>query len=243
VENGGNNVYEQMSLLRDLQEIDQEISALEKTRSGYNKEQLDLAEDINKVQEMLDQLNAEISELNGQESQLLLEIEKERDNVAKVESRLPDIQTQKEYVAVLKEIDVAKKANKDLDEQLESKRQEISTLGEDLKEKEEVRSQLQEKLEARGSELTKLLAESEGALQKKIASREKLAVDLPKPLLRKYQQLFKRRNGLALALARNGACLGCNMQLPPQHYNRLLKGSEMLTCPHCNRILYIEKEH
>jgi predicted nucleic acid-binding Zn-ribbon protein len=231
-----------MNLLRDLQEIDQEISALEKIRSGYSEEQTALAEDINRVQLMFDQLNEEIGDLSGEESQLLLELDKEHDNVAKVEARLPDIQTQKEYVAVLKEIDVAKKSNKDLDGQLEEKRRQISALEEDLKEKDDELTKLQGKADARGSELTQLLAASEGELQGKTVNRDKLAADLPKPLLRKYQRLFDRRNGLALAQARDGACLGCNMQLPPQQYNRLLKVSELLTCPHCNRILYIEKD-
>jgi predicted nucleic acid-binding Zn-ribbon protein len=231
-----------MNLLRDLQEIDQEISALEKTRSGYTEEQAVLTEDVTGVQKMLDQLKEEIGDLSTQESQLLQELDKERDNVARVEARLPDIQTQKEYVAVLKEIDVAKKANKDLDDQLESKRKEISILEEDLLEKEGELAQLQEKAEARGAELTKLVDSTAGGLKGKIASRDKLAAELPKPLLRKYQRLFQRRNGLALALAHNGACMGCNMQLPPQQYNQLLKVSELLTCPHCNRILYIEKE-
>lgn len=241
MKNGGNDVQDQMNLLRDLQEIDQEISTLEKTRSGYSEEQTALAEDSSRVQQMLDQLNEEIGDLSAEESQLLLDLDKERDNVAKVESRLPDIQTQKEYVAVLKEIDVAKKSNKDLDEKLEEKRQQISSLEEDLLEKDVELAQLKENADARGAELTKLLATSENDLTKKTKNRDKLSANLPKPLLRKYQQLFKRRNGLALALARNGACLGCNMALPPQQYNRLLRGSEMLSCPHCNRILYIEK--
>ncbi len=235
-------MHDQMTLLLDLQEIDQEISALEKAREGYKDEQATLESDIARVQQMLDQLNEEISELSSQESELLQELQKERDNVTRVESRLPDIQTQKEYVAVLKEIDLAKKANKDLDDKLQEKRQEISALEADLKEKETELEQLNEKVQARGAELTQLLGDSEAELETKTANRQTVAADLPKSLLSKYQALFKRRGGLALALAQNGACLGCNMQLPPQHYNRLLSASEMLTCPHCNRILYIEKD-
>ena len=86
------------------------------------------------------------------------------------------------------------------------------------------------------------MTETETTLDKRKETRHAVAGDLPASLLRKYQTLFKRRGGLALALARNGACLGCNMQLPPQQYNSLLRVTEMQTCPHCNRLLYVEQQ-
>ncbi len=231
-----------MTLLRDLQEIDQEISAIEATRQGFKDEMDGFATESTRIQEMLTQLNAEISTLKEDESQIMQELQKQRDQVAKVEARLPEIQTQKEYVAVLKEIDLAKKANKELEESLEGKQQEISVLDEDRKEKETQLASIAEKSEARGAELEGLLSESEEKLEKRIQGRESVAADLPKPLLRQYQNLFKRRDGLALAPARNGACLGCNMQLPPQQFNKLLHAKEIETCPHCNRILFIDAE-
>lgn len=235
-------VQSKMTLLRDLQEIDQEISAIEATRQGYQDEMDGFEAESARIQEMLNQLNAEISTLKEGESQVMQELQKQRDQVAKVEGRLPEIQTQKEYVAVLKEIDLAKKANKELEESLEAKQQEISVLDEDRKEKETQLAAIAEKSEARGAELEGLLSESEVTLKKRIEGRDSVAADLPKGLLRKYQTLFKRRDGLALAPARNGACLGCNMQLPPQQYNKLLQVSDIETCPHCNRILFIDPE-
>lgn len=231
-----------MNLLRDLQEVDQEISAIEATRQSYRDELGAFEADATRVQEMLDQLNDEVALLQQSEAELQQGLLKERDNVTRVEARLPEIQTQKEYVAVLKEIDVAKKANKDVEEQMQSKQQEVTTLEEDLKEKETELAAIHEKSEARGAELKQLLAESEEVLLKRTQTRESVAEELPVSLLRKYHTLFKRRGGLALALASHGACLGCNMQLPPQQYNRLLQVAEIQTCPHCNRILYVETE-
>lgn len=232
----------QLNLLRDLQEIDQEISSIEATRQGYRDELAAFEEDATRIQEMLDQLADEIAVLQQAEAQLQQDLLKERDNINRVEARLPEIQTQKEYVAVLKEIDVAKKSNKDLEEQLQAKQQEISVLDADRKEKEAELASIKENSEVRGAELTDLLKDSEGVLQQRSEGRESVAAELPGALLRKYQMLFNRRAGLALALARNGACLGCNMQLPPQQFNKLLKITELQTCPHCNRILYVEQD-
>lgn len=235
-------MQEKMNLLRDLQEIDQEISTIEITRSGYQQELNTFTAQAAEVQTMLDQLNAEIEQLRQDEAQIEQELHKQRDNVARVEARLPGIQTQKEYVAVLKEIDVAKKGNKELESRLQEKRKEIDILVEDQQEKQANLDAITDNAKARGSELGKLLKESGSQLEQRTRNREKVAADVPRSLLRKYQGLFNRRNGMALAVARNGACLGCNMQLPPQLFNQLLQGADLQACPHCNRILYVEVE-
>ncbi|MCK4503613.1 MAG: hypothetical protein KAU22_11310 [Desulfuromonadales bacterium] len=231
-----------MNLLKDLQEIDQEISSIEATRQGYQDELANFEADASKVLEMIDQLNDEVAVLRQSEAELQQDLLKEKDNVVRVEARLPEIQTQKEYVAVLKEIDVAKKSNKETDEQMVAKMQEVVVLEGDLEEKNSELEAIKEKAEARGAELEELLSESEAVLLKRTETRESVAAELPVSLLRKYHTLFKRRGGLALALAKSGACMGCNMQLPPQQYNRLLQVAEIQTCPHCNRILYVETE-
>lgn len=235
-------MHEQMNLLKELQEIDQEISAIENSQQGYRDELESFSADAGRVQGMLDELDTELAMLRKEEAQLQQDLLREQDNIKRVEGRLPEIQTQKEYVAVLKEIDVAKKANKDLEEQLQAKLQEIGTLEEDQQEKAAELATIKENAEAREAEIAKLLQETDETLGKRKETRESVAADLPAGLLRKYQMLFKRRGGLALAEARNGACLGCNMQLPPQQFNSLLRVTEMQTCPHCNRLLYIEQD-
>ncbi|NOQ51394.1 MAG: hypothetical protein GQ578_04155 [Desulfuromonadaceae bacterium] len=235
-------MHEKMNLLKELQELDQEISSIEAAQQGYRDELETFKTEAARVQEMLDELNGELVLLQQDEAQLQQNLLKERDNIVRVEGRLPEIQTQKEYVAVLKEIDMAKKANKELEEQLQAKQQEISVLEQDQLEKEEELENIGGKAGERGAELSELMDETDNALQKRRAARESVAAELPSALLRKYQTLFKRRGGLALVLARNGTCLGCNMRLPPQQFNSLLRVTEIQSCPHCNRLLYVEKQ-
>ena len=66
--------------------------------------------------------------------------------------------------------------------------------------------------------------------------------ELSSSLVRRYTQLRDQRRGQAVAEARDGSCMGCNMQLPPQLYNTLFKGDEMYFCPHCQRILILKQE-
>ena len=50
--------------------------------------------------------------------------------------------------------------------------------------------------------------------------------------------MAKKRNGIAVAEARDGVCTICHVRLRPQVFNTVLKNEQILQCDHCNRILY-----
>jgi predicted nucleic acid-binding Zn-ribbon protein len=72
--------------------------------------------------------------------------------------------------------------------------------------------------------------------------REKIIKEIPASLLKRYDALRERRQGVAVVEAKAGSCLGCYMGLPPQMYNNLLKVSELVTCPHCQRVLFVRQD-
>ncbi len=234
-------MHEKMNLLRELQEIDQELAQMTAVRTRHENELQNLSADKERIQTMVDELTAQLDVLQKEEAQLQQELLGEQDQIEKVEGRLPEIQTQKEYVAVLKEIDLAKKASIETQAKTAEKEKEIAELQADLDEKQTELKAISEKSEARQTEVAALLKENDEKVKARQATRDSLAKDLPKQLLRKYQQIFARRGGLAVTQAVDGACLGCNMQLPPQQYNQLHRGTELQSCPHCNRLLYMEQ--
>ncbi len=234
-------MHEKMNLLRELQEVDQELAELATVRASYEGELQELSGGLQRVQGMVDELNSQLDELKKDEAQLQQELLAEKDQITKVEARLPEIQTQKEYVAVLKEIDMAKKASLDTQGKIAEKGRELAELQADLDEKQVELTALTEKNDARQAEVAALFKASDEKSIARKATRDSLAKDLPNSLLSKYQRIFARRGGLAVARVVDGACLGCNMQLPPQQYNRLHRGTELQSCPHCNRLLYMEQ--
>lgn len=234
-------MHEKMNLLRELQEVDQELAELATVRAKHESELQDLSAEQDRVQGMVDELTSQLDELQKEEAQLQQEMLAEKDQIAKVEGRLPEIQTQKEYVAVLKEIDMAKKASLDTQVKISEKETVLAELMADLEEKQTELDAISGKSAARQAEVAKILTESDETYATRQATRDSLAKDLPNSLLSKYQRIFSRRGGLAVARVVDGACLGCNMQLPPQQYNRLHRGTELQSCPHCNRLLYMDR--
>jgi predicted nucleic acid-binding Zn-ribbon protein len=142
-------------------------------------------------------------------------------------------------VAVLKEIDTAKKMNKDIEDQIRAKDGEIEVLKKEQEEKEGELASLREKVDSRDGEIAAVLAEYAQTEAEKGSQRDALLKDLPVQLRKRYQLLFDRRGGMAVVEARNGACLGCNMHLPPQLFNSLFQTQEIQSCPHCNRLLFV----
>jgi predicted nucleic acid-binding Zn-ribbon protein len=235
-------VLEQLQLLRDLQELDQQKLDIDQQRQQELKEQEQLQTEVDRLQEMVDALASEIEELEGAKSELNQSLTQEHDNIQRSESRLPQIKTQKEYVAVLKEVDTAKKLAKELEAQIETKNEELTTLEADKAEKDEALNEVKTKADSRRAEIDAKLAEFDSQLAEMGKQRESLSKHLPTALRKRYDLLLSRRGGLAVVEARAGACLGCNMHLPPQLFNSLFVAKEVQTCPHCNRLLYVTEQ-
>jgi len=232
-------VQKQLQLLRDLQELDTEKKVVEdKRQAGINEQQI-LKTELDRLQQMVDSLAGEISVLEGEKAELVSAMALEQENVERSEGRLPQIKTQKEYVAVLKEVDTAKKLSKDLQANIDAKDEILQSLTSDKEEKDAELATNSEQADARCAEVDASMV----AVNKKLAEMEKqrsgLLEELPKSKRKRYELLMSRRAGLAIVEARNGACLGCHMHLPPQMFNSLFVLDEIQPCPHCSRLLFV----
>ena len=128
-------MQKQLQLLRDLQELDTEKKVVaDKRQAGLNEQQI-LKTELDRLQQMVDSLAGEISVLEGEKAELVSAMALEQENVERSEGRLPQIKTQKEYVAVLKEVDTAKKLAKDLQANIDAKDEILLSLTSDKDEK------------------------------------------------------------------------------------------------------------
>jgi predicted nucleic acid-binding Zn-ribbon protein len=232
-------VQKQLQLLRDLQELDTEKRVVENERKAGADEQQALKDTLGHLQEMIDGLSGEIEILEDEREELLAAMALEQENIERSEARLPQIKTQKEYVAVLKEVDTAKKLAKDLQTRLEGKDEVLESLLADKAEKDQELAERRAEAETRCAEIDAAMTEVNGKLAEMDKQRGALLKGLPTALRKRYDLLMARRDGLAIVEARRGACLGCHMHLPPQMFNSLFVVNEIQSCPHCNRLLYV----
>jgi len=235
-------VKEEVQQLIDVQELDQKIleARRKKVELLTRKEKL-LAQTekfesaIATMQEQIDAVQQDVSGLNQ-------DLAKEQDNVTRAEDRLPEVKTQKEYLAILKEVDAAKKNTKDTEEALKLKQQVLDELEADQNDKQTELNEFKNTNKGELRDIATLVTELEGVEAAETPKRDKLIRQVSEALRNHYELVLSRLNSIALVEAQNYTCCGCHMRLPPQFFNNMLKSKNISTCPQCNRLLYIAED-
>ena len=167
------------------------------------------------------------------------EISDQRTRAERAERNLMSSKKQEEYTAAIREADAARKQISTLEtsvlEQMEAFEQAEAALNERADEIASLNSDRETRLQTFDAET----AEQANKLAKERAERERLVNELPKALSLLYTRISARiRDGVAVAEARNGACMACFMALRPQAMAEVRRGEEVVTCDNCNRILF-----
>ena len=230
-----------LEALDTLQEIDLKIDGQQVEKQG--------------LMEKVDQLEARIEESRSaialkaedrarlEETKATLEgnLVIETENIARSEVRLKEIKTQKEYQAVSKEIASAKKLKAEIEEQIIQSIAQVESITGEIAEKESQLGELTENIAGQKAELQALIDKIEGEIAADSAAKDAAVQELPASVVRRYTMLREQRRGVAVVEARDGICLGCNMNLPPQVYNSLFRCDDLVTCPHCQRMLILRQ--
>ncbi len=231
----------ELSTLIRLQGIDLEIRKL-------GLEKVELPERLNALKELMDEKNAVIAELKDKLADLRTrktevedELELEAERLKKSQQKMSAVKNPREYQALSKEIEEIKKSNKVREDEILQLEEEIGELKKQVKEK----SREIEKLKKEAAAEEKSIVRAEKKIDKKIAAltrdRDEAAKEVRPDLMARYRFLAEKRAGIVVAAVEEGICCECNMNIPPQMYNELLRDEKLLFCPSCQRIIYALK--
>lgn len=148
------------------------------------------------------------------------------------------VKTNQEYHAIQHEIAFAESQIKTLEDQILERMLEADDLAGAVKRKEAELAAQQKAVEQERAADAKELAGLREMLTRIAAERASLAGQVPPPVMAIFELVSRRRNGVALAEAKQGMCTLCHVRLRPQVFNTLLKNEQILQCDSCNRILY-----
>ncbi len=223
--------------LQKLQTVDLIIRELTEGLRRYPDEINNLKKDLLEKEESISLKETNLSELKTQRDNLESSLSSNQESIKKSEERLFSIKTHREYEALQKEITDTRKENLEIEDRTISVMAEIEETETALGEEKENYATLKEQYAQQIAEKEKKIEELE--ISRKPAEKEKseiLSTVDPK-ILPLYERIFKK-NGMALALAENEKCTSCNINIPPQLYNEILKQAELVQCPNCKKILY-----
>jgi predicted nucleic acid-binding Zn-ribbon protein len=230
---------EQIQLLKELQGLQTELTVLNKR---LKKNQDAKAQ----IQEVLTNNQADLSE--GTEALEVLkksyrEMESDtriaNDNVRKLNAKLNMVKTNKEYHALLKEIEEIKRDVSSMEDRMLVQLDELSAKEEVLKAQTELLTQTEKKSTKDCIEIDQDDSECQKRLEALNQARQELLDKLPAGLRTTYGRVVRNQsNGLAVAPVVNSVCGGCNVNIPPQMYNELQRCDTVQLCPSCQRIIF-----
>jgi len=229
---------EEIQRLKDLQEVDLEIGKIEKEMAAGNEMLSSRKDSIEKHKTDIAEYEAKLEEGETRRRELEAEVEDAQLMIKDRQNKLMKVQTNREYQSILKEIDDAKNDNRQRDDELVR----LLEQAEYLQKKKDNQVALCEEEETQYNEDSAKLEKEAAALKTKMAKLLKTRATKEKKvkaaLLRKYEQIREKRDGVAMVGVNRGVCHGCFMNVPPQLYNELLREDKLHACPTCNRLLY-----
>ena len=235
---------DKLKILVQLQACDSRISEINDKKNNAPLRIQKLRNEITLYEDQLREDAERLATLMKDRRQIDQKIQDFDGKIEKSGTKLTNIKSNKEYTAALKEIEELKGSKAQAEDELLQFMEEIERLEQKRQADKEEQSRLQKDYETDKrrieDELRVLDQELEGLKKRSEVLRE--AAD--KDILKRYVFLRERRGGQAISAVIAGVCQTCHMGIPPQEFNELLKGSTLMTCPHCNRMIYWgEDEH
>jgi uncharacterized protein len=225
-----------------LQAIDRELRDLEQTLASVAGRVDQLRQEAEKQQAELDRLTIEEQQSSSVRCQLEKELAEGEARIRNKRMRLNQVRNEKELQALAHEVDVQKEANQRFEAELLALMETSESRNASIAELTPSVQQLFAELNAAAKEIAAQVEDLKISMAKQRLERDLMAGNLDRGLLQRYDMIFSRRNGLAVAEARGGTCQGCRMRLPPQLYNQIQRHDSIHFCPNCQRILYHEGE-
>jgi len=233
---------EDLQLLIELQKSDSDVMRIRMKKKEVPERIARLDESYQTLQQKMDDFRAHLENLKKQHREKEDRLKKGQDGLKKAKERLESVKNNKEYQAILKEIENLDRKNGDIESEIIVLFDEIDKENGELKHHEQEFAEQTNLYETERhvlEEEMKSLDESIAACQEK---NGQIRSSVKGDLLRKYEAIRNLHKGVAVVSVWKEVCNGCHMNIPPQMYNELQTATMLMSCPHCNRIIYWENQ-
>lgn len=234
---------EQLKVLVNLQEVDLKIDSLKKKKFSLPSHLKTINDTLQKSQAAISLKNTALAEIEKSLRQTQAALELNQDRLKRAHGKLEGVHNSQEFQAANKEIDQLKKLNSTLEEQLKKSKTEVGAIQTEIENMNLEISVTQEEQISKAA----LISSESSQINTQISSLEQerlqFVPNMNKRILALYDRVRVARNGLGLVPALNGRCSGCNLSLPPQLFNEIMKYNNAQSCPNCNRILFVPEQN
>jgi predicted nucleic acid-binding Zn-ribbon protein len=228
---------EQLRLLRELQAIDSRRQEMRKSIEALPERLRPAKQDLAKLEAMLQQEREQVADTEKWRAEQEELVRRDEEAVRQAKAKLQQSRNTKDFAAANREVENKRRMISEREEELLKVIGAMDTTRAQLAQREKDVEALREHVLTEEAAVAARTAEVTAELQEQEAGREAIASQVPRDLLRRYEQV-QRRRGVALVPVVDGSCKGCFMSLPPQLNNIIARGTSLETCPSCQRLLY-----
>ena len=222
--------------LLKVQDVDQELRALEEAKSKYPTEISQRKATVAQAKSRLTELSEGLEVLDRQQRHHTREIVTAKELLKKLEERFAEVTTNKEYDALQLEIESCKNRISDSESQILS----ILETAEEMREQSEIETQEVEEVrkaeQNRIDELQGKLDSLQSEVDSVISRREAAMKGIDLELVAVYERGGNTR-GIRISAVRKGSCGVCYRQLPAQQKSNTRRNDQILHCESCGSIL------
>ena len=223
-----------------LQDVDIEINAVTTLLDAIPARLESLEIDAKAASEIVTRAKEKLAANQKKRRDLEGEVKAVKEQASKFKRQLNDVKTNKEYTALLKEIEEAQHKTEKIEEEILNEMIGADDIEKEIKaanaKKTADEARIQSEKQAVLAEKTAFEA-SRAALEKE---REAILPEIPPEQIKLYERIARRMKGVALSpIKDDDFCSLCLMRVRPQMLNELMEMKQVILCEACGRILYL----
>ncbi len=232
--------------LTRLQSVENRLRAAKNKLARCRRNVIIQENQVRTLTSSLEAKKEEIQLTKVQSDRLELELKSRDDSIARLRASLNLAKTNKEYAAVLTQLNTTKADNSKIESQ-------VLDLMKDIEADETESKKIGEQIEEQKKVLEQTRTDSEQASVKHQAEIDdiqkewdKVTKDVPPEALKIFNRVAETYDGEALTIVEEQegrdvaySCGGCFMSITPETVNLLMTKDDIIRCPNCTRILVL----
>jgi predicted nucleic acid-binding Zn-ribbon protein len=158
---------------------------------------------------------------------------------SKYKGQLMEVKTNKEYTAMLHEIEGVEREIRTREDQILEEMERMESLAQDVKREEAAYRLVEAEGKKEKAEVDAREAGLKDEAQKAASERDAALASVPEDVRARYERIAHLR-GTGVSEARDGICQTCHVKLRVQVWVEVRRNDSVVECDSCSRILYYE---
>jgi hypothetical protein len=231
-------MHPDLDLVRELQDVDHRIAELTREISYLPKHIAEIESRLHSHQKKLEADRAALAANQKERKRLEDDVKVWEQKISKLRDQMSEAKTNEQYWAFQHEIEYAQAEIRKIEDRILDRMTEAESLEKNVSAAEAALKQETAEVEAEKREASRRTDADRAELAVVQERRRAIAGAITAKTLGIYERIGRQRGGVAVAAARDGRCLACNVVLRLAYYQLVRANDEVYTCEACGRILY-----